>query len=152
MTAPWLEVGPPALRQLDAWRLAMTLAGGGACIAAAGLHGVRDGQWAATGLLLGVAGAVVALSWLRPPVRRVVALNWSAAGWQAQYSGSPDPSPALVGGIWSGSRGLLLRVRASAPGPGFDDLLWVDGPSLGEPRWTHLRSTLRLALPSPRVP
>ncbi|MCU0775232.1 MAG: hypothetical protein MUC74_12245 [Ideonella sp.] len=152
MTAPWLEVGPPALRPLDAWRFATTLAAVGICAAAAGLHGARDGQWAATGLLLAVGGAAAVLSWLRRPGRRMVALRWTGSGWQALWSGDTDPSPAQVGGIWSSPRGLLLRVRATAPGPVVDDLLWIDGPSLGEPRWTHLRSTLRLAPPSPRVP
>jgi hypothetical protein len=150
MTAPRLEVGPPALRRVDAWRLAITLAGVGACIAAAGLHGARDGQWAATGLLVAIAGAVAALSRCRRSGEPPVALTWTGAHWQAQWSGDADPSPVEVGGVWSGSRGLLLRVRGALPGRRFDDLLWVDGPSLGEPRWTHLRSTLRLALPSPR--
>lgn len=152
MTAPWLEVGSPALRQLDAWRLATIVTGVATCVAAAGLHGARDGQWAAAGLLLGIASAAAALSWLRPPGHHLVALSWTGSGWQAQFSGAPDPLPTRVSGILSGSRGLLLRVRTTAPGPEFDDLLWVDGPSLGEPGWTHLRSTLRLAPSSPRVP
>jgi hypothetical protein len=51
-------------------------------------------------------------------------------------------------GVLATPRGLLLRVRPADPRPDlrFDELVWVDGRSLGDARWTLLRSTLRLAL------